>query len=160
MGFKMPNFGGMGGRGGNGGRSPRNTGSAGWQRKAQEWARGRNGVDECSRACANVAFVLVIVGLFTQVDLVSVVALVLLGYAWFRMASRNTVKRAQENAAFVKAAGPAVPWLLNPLAAFRELRAYKHLVCPSCGQRVRVPRGKGKVRITCPKCHTRFDGKA
>ena len=153
MAFKMPNFGGAGG----GSRRP---GSGDWERKVQDWARGRNGADECSRSCANVAFVLVIVGLFVCESIVSLVALVLLGYAWFRMTSRNPGKRAQENAAFVKAVGPAVPWLVNPLAAFQEARSYKHLSCPSCGQRVRVPRGKGKVRVTCPKCRNKFEGKA
>ena len=60
----------------------------------------------------------------------------------------------------LKATGPIVPFLANPVGALREARAYVHLTCPSCGQRVRIPRGKGKVRITCPKCHARFEGKA
>lgn len=130
------------------------------QRRAQEWTIGRNGPDELSVVCANVALVLVVVDLFVHSTWVSVVALALLGYSWFRLSSRGIAKRRQENAAFTKAAGPAVSWLVNPVRAAKEARSYKHFTCPSCGQRVRVPRGKGKVRVTCPKCKTRFDGRA
>ena len=46
---------------------------------------------------------------------------------------------------------------LNPRAAWGELRAYKHVRCGSCRQKVRVPRGKGRLRVTCPKCGTKFE---
>ncbi len=129
-------------------------------RKAEVWARGRNGADELSGACTTVAVILVIIGLFTRATWTSVLALVLLGYSWFRVTSKNVTARAQENSKALKVAGPVLSFLSNPAATIRETRAYVHLACPSCGQRVRIPRGKGKVRITCPKCHTRFDGKA
>ena len=41
-----------------------------------------------------------------------------------------------------------------------ELRAYKHVRCTSCKQKMRVPRGKGKLRVTCPKCRTKFEVKS
>ena len=132
----------------------------GVQRKMVEWSRGRHGADELSGAATNLAILLVIVDLFARTSWLSVLALVLLGYSWFRITSKNVPARISENARAIKVAGPALAWLSNPIAAFQENKAYKHLACPSCGQRVRIPRGKGKVRITCPKCKTRFDGKA
>lgn len=130
------------------------------QQKMVEWGRGRNGVDELSSSCTNVAVLLVIIDLFAHTSWLSIVALVLLGYSWFRISSKSIPSRRKENASYVKTAGPVVPWLVNPISAARENKDYKHLSCPSCGQRVRIPRGKGKVRITCPKCHERFEGKA
>ena len=56
--------------------------------------------------------------------------------------------------------GPVRPWLRNPAKAMGEARAYKHLKCPECGQRVRVPRGKGKIRVRCPQCKTKFDARS
>lgn len=130
------------------------------QRQMLEWARGRNGADELSGACTNVAVLLVIIDLFVHTTWLSVLALVLLGYSWFRITSKNVGARGLENARVIKATGPVIPFLANPVGTMRETRAYVHLICPSCGQRVRIPRGKGKVRITCPRCHARFDGKA
>ena len=136
------------------------TKAAEWSRKAAEWAQGRNGADNLSNACANVAILIVVIDLFARTWWLSLLALILLGYSWFRISSKNIAARRKENAAFTKQCAPAVPWLVNPIAAAKEGKDYKHLSCPSCGQRVRIPRGKGKVRVTCPKCHEKFDGRA
>lgn len=130
------------------------------QRRMVDWARGRNGADELSSACTNVAVLLVVIDLFAHTTVLSVIALVMLGYSWFRITSKDVMARGRENSRVMSAAGPVVAFLANPVAYVREVKDYVHLTCPSCGQRVRIPRGKGKVRITCPKCHTRFDGKA
>ena len=130
------------------------------QRQMLEWARGRNGADELSGACTNVAVALVMVDLFAHTTWLSILALVLLGYSWFRITSKRVGTRSLENARVLKATGPIVPFLANPVGSLREARAYVHLTCPSCGQRVRIPRGKGKVRITCPKCHREIHGRS
>lgn len=130
------------------------------QRRVTEWSRGRNGTDRLSMAVMNVAVLLVVVDVVARTRWLSVIAMLLLAYAWFRITSKDIAARAAENARAMRAAGPVLSWLANPVAEAREARAYKHLSCPSCGQRVRIPRGKGKVRVTCPSCHARFEGKA
>lgn len=130
-----------------------------WQ-KAVEWARGRNGADELSGACTSLGVILVIIDLFAHITWLSAVALALLAYSMFRISSKNITARGRENSQALRVAGPVLSFLSNPVAMLRETRSFVHLQCPSCGQRVRIPRGKGKVRITCPKCHARFDGKA
>lgn len=128
--------------------------------KAAKWAYGRNGADELAGAVTNVAIILVIINLFAHQNWLSIVALILLAYAWFRISSKDITKRNAENTAALKVAGPVIAFLSNPFSMLKENKDYVHYKCPGCGQKVRVPRGKGKVRITCPKCHTRFDGKA
>lgn len=130
-----------------------------WQ-KAVEWARGRNGADELSGACTSLGVILVIIDLFARTTCLSAAALALLAYSMFRISSKNITARGRENSQALRVAGPVLSFLSNPVAMLRETRSFVHLQCPSCGQRVRIPRGKGKVRITCPKCHARFDGKA
>ena len=43
---------------------------------------------------------------------------------------------------------------------WREYRTYRYLICPQCSQRLRVPRGKGKIRVTCTKCRNQFIAKS
>ena len=131
-----------------------------FKRKVAEWARGRNGDAELSRILTNIAILLVGIAVFARVNALSVVALVLLAYAMWRISSKDVAARRRESSEACKRLGPARAWLLNPLAAAKEARSYRHLTCPSCGQRVRVPRGKGRVRVTCPSCHNRFEGRA
>lgn len=68
----------------------------------------------------------------------------LMGWAIFRMLSRNTYKRYQENRKF-----------LQCLEKLKD-REHRYYDCPRCRQQVRVPRGKGKIAITCPKCKEKF----
>ena len=68
----------------------------------------------------------------------------LMGWAIFRMLSRNTYKRYRENRRY-----------LLFLERFKD-REHKYFDCPRCRQPVRVPRGKGKISITCPKCKEKF----
>ena len=128
-----------------------------WQRKMMEWLRGRQGPDDLAVFCTNLAIVVVAINLFARVSLLGWIALALIVYSMFRIQSKNLGSRARENEAFLKALGPARPWVQNPRAAWAELRTCKHVKCRSCHQRVRVPRGKGRLRVTCPRCKTKFE---
>lgn len=128
--------------------------------KLAAWLRGRNGADELAMCAIILALLLVVLNIFVRSLVLSIIALVLMAYAWFRMTSRNLEARENENAVFAEFLGPVRPWVRDPARAFSEARAYKHFKCPECGQRVRVPRGKGKIRVRCPKCHEKFEARS
>ena len=69
---------------------------------------------------------------------------VLMAIVIFRMLSRNTYKRYQENRKYLT------------LVERLKDREHRYFDCPRCRQPVRVPRGKGKIAITCPKCREKF----
>lgn len=73
-----------------------------------------------------------------------VLTIVLLVLYFFRSLSRNIAKRQQENRRFS-----------NFFTRIKD-RQHRYFRCPSCKQRVRVPKGKGKINIRCPKCGNRF----
>lgn len=89
----------------------------------------------------------------------------ILGYAFviygiFRTFSKNKYKRYQELSVFEN-------WLLIIKQRFyrfinsvKEHRQYKIFKCPHCSQKLRVPRGKGRILITCKTCSTQFRGKS
>ena len=129
-------------------------------RRVNEWMRGRNGADALANAFVWVSLLLYIVNIFARLTWLWWLALACLAYAWWRMTSRNIQARTRENEASLSHTGTLRPWLQDTSAAWREARAYKHLKCPKCGQRVRVPRHKGKLLVSCPKCHTKFDARS
>lgn len=88
--------------------------------------------------------------------LLSLASLGLLAYCYLRVFSRNYEKRRLENERFLSWWRPAFQWLLGRKGAFEEWQAYKHFQCPHCSQKCRVPRGRGKISVTCPGCHQQF----
>lgn len=114
----------------------------------RRFMEGRYGTDKLNMAILGVGLLfclLVIVQPIMLLDLIfTVLSYVLMGIAIFRMLSRNTYKRYQENRKYLR---------------FRERlrdREHRYYDCPRCHQPIRVPRGKGKISITCPKCKEKF----
>ncbi|WP_322152485.1 zinc ribbon domain-containing protein [Paratractidigestivibacter sp.] len=130
------------------------------RRRAVEWMRGRRGADDIVYACIYLAFILGVINIFAHWAWMSWLALALLVYGLFRIQSKNLAARSRENESFLKAIGPLRPWLQNPKAAATEAKQFKHVKCSHCGQKVRVPRGKGRLRVTCPKCREKFEVKS
>ena len=87
------------------------------------------------------------------------VCMVLIVYTLFRTFSRNLTKRRAENARFMKKAGPFLQWFRIQRSMRRD-KEHRYFKCPSCGQYLRVPRGKGKITITCRSCHASFQEKS
>ncbi len=113
---------------------------------------GRYGTDKLNMWILGGGLILCLISLFIP-NLYVNLALTLGSYglmilAIFRTFSRNTYKRYRENRRF-----------LMILDRIKD-REHKYFDCPKCRQPVRVPRGKGKIMITCPKCQEKFPGKS
>lgn len=121
--------------------------------KLQMFMRGRNGVDALGRFCLALAVILVLLsGLLVRIpwlaSITNTTGMLLLVYSYFRIFSRNVTKRYEENRRFLKRFN-----LVNRALADKTHRYYR---CSSCGQTIRVPKGKGRIQITCPKCGNAF----
>ena len=90
--------------------------------------------------------------------ILSILALAIFAVAIWRMLSRNIYARQKENAAYLRFWYRVKGFFLRfkPRA---DAKTHKHFKCPKCRQEVRVPKGKGKVLITCPKCGEKFQKK-
>lgn len=106
--------------------------------------QGRYGMDKLNRFLLWTSVITVLVGLFLPWPLVrlmlTVLSYLIMGWVIFRSFSRQTYRRYEENLKFLR--------LLD--------REHRYFSCPRCRQTVRVPRGKGKISITCPKCKEKF----
>ena len=116
----------------------------------RRWMAGRYGTDKLNMMLLSVGLVLCLVSMLLQrlAPWVSF-SMTILSYCimiWciFRTFSRNTYKRYRENRKY-----------LGFLERIKD-RQHRYYSCPRCRQPVRVPRGKGKIAITCPRCREKF----
>ena len=77
-----------------------------------------------------------------------------------RALSRNLERRREENQRFLSRFGCIYQGWENRQARAEQRRLYKIFKCPSCGVKLRVPRGKGTLRITCRQCGAQFEKKS
>ncbi len=109
---------------------------------------GRYGTDRLNMVILSVGLVASLLSVLIKFAPVNLVLFFLsygmMFWAIFRTLSRNTYKRYQENRKFLQLVGRA------------KDREHRYFDCPKCRQMVRVPRGKGKISITCPRCREKF----
>lgn len=86
--------------------------------------------------------------------------LLLLGYIYFRMFSRNIYKRRDENGKYIRFKLKISSWFHVRRERWVQRRDYKFFTCPSCRTTLRVPRGHGRIKIVCRKCGSSFMGKS
>lgn len=109
---------------------------------------GRYGTDRLNMAILTIGLVASLLSVIIRFPPVNLVLFILsygmMFWAIFRTLSRNTYKRYQENRKFLQMSGRL------------KDREHRYFDCPKCRQMVRVPRGKGKISITCPRCREKF----
>ena len=86
----------------------------------------------------------------------AIISYALLVLAIFRMLSRNITARRKENDAFIRHWWPLKIKLKRAWVNRKQRKTHKFIKCPGCGNTLRVPKGKGNLQITCPKCGERF----
>lgn len=109
---------------------------------------GRYGSDKLNTALLMTGVVICLISAIVPFAILKLIAMALcyglMFWAISRMLSRNTYKRYQENRKY-----------LQFIERIKD-RQHRYYDCPRCRQQVRVPRGKGKISITCPKCKEKF----
>ena len=126
---------------------------------------GRYGNDHLNLFIMLVSLVFGLVTFFTYGigDLIlSILQLMFLALWLMRAFSRNFYKRRAENMVFLRIWGRVKPFFRPVKNFFMRLadRKHRYFKCPVCKARLRVPRGRGKITITCPRCRNRFDKKS
>lgn len=127
--------------------------------KLQQFMTGRYGADQFGQFLNIVVLVLLVLSLL-GVPLASPLGLGLLIYEMYRMLSRNVQKRTEENEFYLGKQAQVKKWFVTRKSRFAQRNTYRYLRCPSCRQELRVPKGRGNITVTCPKCHTQFDQKS
>lgn len=124
--------------------------------KFRKFMIDRYGVDLLSKFMLGTAVLLLVFAMGFRNNFLNTLACLLVLLCYFRMFSRNYQKRAEENQKFLELKGKAATFLKREKEYFEQRKTHHIYKCPSCKQKIRVPKGKGKICITCPKCHTEF----
>ena len=123
---------------------------------------GRNGTDELCRFLLVLSLVLLLLSMLIKGLVGSILwALVLaaLIYCYFRILSRNVYKRRSENEWYLRQKNAVSKWFRSLRDRWKQRKEYRFFRCPSCHALLRVPKGKGKILLTCRKCGRRFERK-
>ena len=117
---------------------------------------GRYGRDHLNVAIVVVSLALFVVGSIIGAGLMLSISYALMALSLFRMFSRNISRRRAENDKFIRYWWPFKSSINNRLRTFKQRKTHKFIKCPGCRYTLRIPRRKGKLQITCPKCGERF----
>jgi DNA-directed RNA polymerase subunit RPC12/RpoP len=143
--------------------------------------QGRNGQDALGKASLIASLILLVISSFSRSGILYLVAIAVLGYAYFRIMSKNIQKRYYENQKYLDfiekikrffggdrstvdmrtggGYGQRASKRENGGSFWKREKTepgYRIYKCPSCGQKTRVPKHKGRIEITCPKCRNKF----
>lgn len=126
----------------------------------KKFMAGRYGVDSLNRFLLGVFIVVSVLYMFTQYRIINIISLVLLVILYYRIFSRNINKRYEENQLFLQAFGPYKKKIDASMRKLKGRKDYKYFKCPNCEKELRVPKGKGMIKITCPNCKTKITRKS
>ena len=124
--------------------------------KIQRFMIGRYGADELAKAQSIAALVLLFLSMFSRLGIFYWLAIALMIYSTWRMFSKNISARYAENQKYLQMTSKFRLRFNKEKNLMKQRRTHHIYSCPGCGQKVRIPRGKGKIEIECPKCHTKF----
>lgn len=156
----------------------------------QDFMKGRYGVDDLTTALGAIGVVFTLIGTIFSLRTLSVIALLIIVLGLVRAFSKNFEQRRAENEAFhrlvaripvigdrfkgssgtgsrprggvarANATGDLKRQARTAKRMWKERKTKAFLKCPNCGTMLSVPKGKGKIIVTCPKCHARMETKS
>lgn len=125
----------------------------------QRFMYGRYGNDQLNMVLVLLSLALYLVFAVTSWTVLYAVSFMLMAVALFRCLSRNYDRRRAENGKFLSLVQPVTRWY-RLRRTIRRDKDHCYFKCPNCGQQLRVPRGKGRITVTCRGCGASFQEKS
>lgn len=120
---------------------------------------GRYGRDQLSIFLFIISVVLILTGQLVEISVLITISYIPLFVAIYRMFSKDVQKRRMENYKFAILLSPIYSKLKKTQELIKGSKTHKYFRCVNCKKRLRVPKGKGEILVTCPKCKTKFTKK-
>src|SRR5690606_3210189 len=124
--------------------------------RMRKFMEGRYGADQLALALLVTAVVLSVAVRLIGIPYLVVIVYIPLGICIFRMLSKNIRRRSMENYKYLMLANRVRAWFGRIRRRIAGSKTHRFFRCPSCRAELRLPKGKGKILITCPKCRHEF----
>lgn len=124
--------------------------------KLRRFMAGRYGTDALNQFLSIAAVVFILIAIVSRVDLFTYIGLAMLIWCYYRTFSRNISKRTEENYKFYSCKERVENKFSGLKDQWANRKQYHYYRCPQCRQKLRVPRGRGRIQISCPRCGTQF----
>lgn len=124
------------------------------------WLEGRYGADSLSNVLNMVGLALLLIAVLTGLTLLWAFAMGIILLSAFRTFSKNIPQRERENEAWLSLIAKPKETISLARKAWANRTTTKYFRCKGCGAVLSVPKGKGKLRVTCPKCHWQTEKKS
>ena len=124
--------------------------------KLRRFMIGRYGTDGLNQFLSIASLVLLLIAIVSRISLFTWLGVVLLGICYYRTFSRNISKRTEENYKFYTLKDRVDNKFRGLKEQWANRKVYHYYRCPQCRQKLRVPRGRGRIQISCPRCGTQF----
>ena len=124
--------------------------------KLRQFMIGRYGTDGLNQFLSIASLVLLLIAIISRVSLFTYLGAALLIFCYYRTLSRNISKRTEENYKFYTLKDRVDNKFKGWKEQWANRKVYHYYRCPQCRQKLRVPRGRGRIQISCPRCGTQF----
>ena len=124
--------------------------------KLRQFMIGRYGTDGLNQFLSIASLVLLLIAIISRVNLFTYLGAALLIFCYYRTFSRNISKRTEENYRFYSLKDRFNNKFRSLKEQWANRKLYHYYRCPQCRQKLRVPRGRGRIQISCPRCGTQF----
>lgn len=124
--------------------------------KLRRFMIGRYGTDGLNQFLSIASLVLLLIAIVSRISLFTWLSAAPLLFCCYRTFSRNISKRTEENYKFYTLKDRVDNKFRGLKEQWANRKVYHYYRCPQCRQKLRVPRGRGRIQISCPRCGTQF----
>lgn len=123
--------------------------------KYRQFMMGRYGSDELNLVLVVFSAILLFLSRIKYMWFLYFISLLIFAFAIIRMYSRNIAQRHKEKMLYLKIKNKIMGFYRIKRDSWKYRKTHKYFRCKTCKASIRVPRGVGKIQVTCPKCKTK-----